>query len=183
MVRHPGPSLVSSPTPGLLIGWDIMRIILWCKWLVITTNNDLNFLVPQIFVFNSRQFSPQILRSSENSRNCRGFAPNLSNYFLPAITKSSILEGALIITLYCRGVAVSQLDGSPRVEGDPLQVCVHPRDWRPEVLLLLPLRDPGHGPGVRHSHRRPLPGREAGGLRGVQGDHPHIIRSIRVILF
>ena len=36
----------------------------------------------------------------------------------------------------CRGVAVSEQHGAPRVEGDPLQVGVHPGDGQPALLLL-----------------------------------------------
>ena len=36
----------------------------------------------------------------------------------------------------CRGVAVSEQHGSPRVEGDPLQVGLHAGDGQPALLLL-----------------------------------------------
>ena len=40
------------------------------------------------------------------------------------------------VLLCCRGVAVSEQHGSPRVEGDPLQVGLHAGDGQPALLLL-----------------------------------------------
>ena len=73
-----------ADTPGALIGhqWHVRpshwlkqtQNTLWCKWLVITTNNDLNFLCHHksfLFhqiVFNSRQFSPQIFPTPLRAR-------------------------------------------------------------------------------------------------------------------
>ena len=56
-----------------------------------------------------------------------------------------------------RSLAVSQLDGSPGVEGDQVQVSVHQGDGQPEVLLLLNLRLAGHGHHHRHRSLRSLP--------------------------
>ena len=108
------------------------------------------------------------------------------------------------VLLCCRGVAVSEQHGSPRVEGDPLQVGLHAGDGQPALLLLQvgystaqystvqystvrystllllqPLRDDGHGLDLRHRHRRALPHRQPGHrLRGVQGEERDIVSSL-----
>ena len=99
----------------------------------------------------------------------------------------------------CRGVAVSEQHGSPRVEGDPLQVGLHAGDGQPALLLLQvgystlqystvqhstllllqPLRDHGDGLDLRHRHRRALPHRQPGHrLRGVQGQERDAVSSL-----
>ena len=104
-----------------------------------------------------------------------------------------------IVLLCCRGVAVSEQHGAPRVEGDPLQVGLHAGDGQPALLLLQvgystvqystvehstllllqPLRDHGHGLDLRHGHRRALPHRQPGHrLRGVQGQERDAVSSL-----
>ena len=56
-------------------------------------------------------------------------------YFLAGL--QIFLFASPIQTVWCcRGVAVSEQHGSPRVEGDTLQVGVHPGDGQPALLLL-----------------------------------------------
>ena len=142
-----------ADTPGTLIGhqWHVRpshwlnqtQSTLWCKWLVITTNNDLNFLCHhksfrfRQIVFNSRQFSPQIFPTLVRTRGIVGrgeictWTFQIISYLESHNPSSS--RDIIITSLYCRSVAMSQLYGSPRLEGDSLQVSVYPGHWRPEV--------------------------------------------------
>ena len=183
MQTHPGLSLVICDTAGLLIGWKYPDYIMMQmtghydqQWLKLSCGTNLFFFVKLFLIRDS------FLRKSFGAVRTRGIVGDLHRTFqiisfLQSPNPQSSRE-LWLQCLYCRGVAMSQLDGSPCLEGDPLQVCLHPCHRRPEVLLLLPLRDPGHGARVRHRHRRPLPGGQAGGLRGVQGDDQHIIGLI-----